>query len=300
MDEAELGARCEELAHGVLGPLVLGGPVHPVRPLGGPLALRVGQGRSIADADLASRVDVARVRRARVLAPVDTLPELDDASFAMLAGLNDLIQATNHNLSGPLTRGRHGRLLANVCWLCDRIPRPGDVLGALGRHATFARALELARTDSTVSWWTGSARFRGEPPPGRLLAWRELRRVHVDAKQVPLAEMTLGATGVPQDAFAEALGFWLTRSPLTDLATATRKSPPFAWSASTLSLVAEGAGRLLAFRALVSEPEEAVTAALARAARAVPEAYDEARRLAMGFADQVAKGFRELAPPGQG
>jgi hypothetical protein len=296
MDEAELGARCEDLAQGVLGPLVLGGPVHPVRPLGGPLGLRIGVGRGIADADLASRVDVARVRRARLLAPVDTLPELDAASFAMLAGLNDLLQATNHNLAGPLTRGRHARLLANVCWLCERIPPPADVLSALARHATFARVLELARTDSTVSWWTGSARFRGEPPPARLLAWRELRRVQVDARQVPLAEMPLGAVGVPQDAYTEALALWLTRSPLTDLATATRKSPPFAWSASTLSLVAEGAGRLLALRALVSEPEEAVTAALARATRAVPEAYDEARQLATGFAEQVAQGFKELAP----
>jgi hypothetical protein len=298
MDEAELGERCEELAQGVLGPLVLGGPVHPVRPLGGPLGLRVGVGRRIADADLASRIDVARVRRARLLSPVDALPELDEASFAMLAGLNDLIQITNHNLAGPLTRGRHARVLANVRWLCERIPAPRDVLGALARHATFARALSLARTDSTVSWWTGSARFRGEPPPARLLAWREIRRVQVDAHRVPLAEMPLGMVGVSPEAFTDALGLWLTRSPLTDLATATRKSPPFAWSAATLSLVAEGAGRLLAFRALLAEPEEAVTRALARAALQVPAAYEEARRLAEGFAAQVAQGFKVLAGPG--
>jgi hypothetical protein len=32
----------------------------------------------------------------------------------------------------------------------------------------------------------------------------------------------------------------------------------------------------------------------------VPEAYEEARRLAAGFADQVARGFEDLAPAAAG
>ena len=298
MDDAALAERCEQLAHEVLAPLVLGGPVHPVRPFGGPLGLRLGsaggEGRRIADGDLASRLDVARVRRARLLAAVDTLPELDEGDWAVLASLNDLLQLTNHHLGGPLTRGRYARVLANVLWLCERIPAPRDVLGALSRHATFARALELARTDSTVSWWTGSARFRGETPPARLLAWREIRRVQVDARRIPLADMPAGVVGISPADFADVLALWLTRSPLTDLATATRKTPPFAWSASTLALVAAGPGRMLAFRALAGEPADAVNAALARAALQVPAPYEEARRLADGFAAHVARAFKEL------
>jgi len=272
--------------------------VHPVRPFGGPLGLRVGvvasERRGVTDGDLASRLDVARVRRARLLAAVDTLPDLDAGDWSVLAALNDLLQLTNHHLAGPLTRGRYARVLANLEWMCERIPAPADVLSALSRHATFARALELARTDSTVSWWTGSARFRGEAPPARLLAWREIRRVQVDARRVPLAEMPAGVTGISLADYADVLALWLTRTPLTDLATATRQSPMFAWSASTLALVATGPGRMLAFRALAAEPPDAVNAVLSRAALQVPEPYEEARRLAVGFAERAARAFQEL------
>lgn len=294
MDDVEVAYRAEELAHEVLAPLVLGGPVHPVRPFGGPLGLRLGIQRRLADADLSTRLDVARVRRARLFAATDTVPELDEADWAILAALNDLLQVTNHNLGGPLTRGRYPRLLANLRWLLERIPAPRDVLGALSRHATFARALDLCRTDSAVSWWTGSARFRGETPPARLLAWREIRRVHVDARRVPLAEMPLGIAAVPPSDFADVLALWLTRTPLTDLATCTRQNPAFAWSASTLSLVATGPGRMLAFRALAGEAPDAVSTVLTRAALQVPAAYEEARQIAEAFAAQVAKSFQEL------
>ena len=248
-----------------------------MRPFGAQIGLRLGVGRDLADSDLRVRLDVARVRRARLLAPVDTLPDIDEADWAMLAALNDLLQVTNHELGGPLTRGRYARLLANVDWLCARIPAPRDILGALSRHGTFARVLELTRTDSTVAWWTGSAKFRGEPPPGRLLAWRGLRRVQVDERKVPLADMTAGVPGVSADDFTDALALWLTRSPLTDLATATRDSPRFAWSASTLSLVATAPGRSLAFRALARQPADKAIGVMERAAGAVPEKLDEAR-----------------------
>lgn len=284
MDDAALAVRCDELAHAVLAPLVLGGPVHPVRPFGALLALRCGHERGLADADLGTRLDVARVRRARLLAPVDALPDLDEGDWALLAALNDLLQLTNHNLASALTRGRYACLGENLRWLCERIPAPRDVAAALARHATFARALELSRTDATVSWWTGSARFRGESPPARLLAWRELRRVRVDAKKIPLADMVLGVPGISPDDYTELLALWLTRTPLTDLATATRTSPAFAWSASTLSLVATPAGRALALRALARQPVDAVIATLGHAAKLVPGKLEEAKRLAEAMA----------------
>jgi hypothetical protein len=294
VSDAALAERCEELAHHVLAPLVLGGSVEPVRPFGGPLALRLGKDRRIADADLASRLDVARVRRARLLAPTDALPDLDAGDWAAVAALNDLLQVTNHHLGGPLTRGRYARVLENVRWLCERIPPPRDAGEALARHATFARVLDLTRTDSTVSWWTGSARFRGERPPARLLAWREIRRVQVDERHVRIADMPLGVASVSATDFADVLGLWLTRSPLTDLATATRESPPFAWSASTLALVAIGPGRMLAFRALAGEPPKAVDAVLERAAKQIPAGYEEAKRIADGFRAHVSAGLAAL------
>jgi hypothetical protein len=290
----DLGQRCEELAHRVLAPLVLGGPVQPVRPFGGRLGLSLGIEREILDLDLRSRLDVARVRRARLLAPVDALPPLDEDDWAVLAALNDLLQLTNHHLGGPFTRGRYGRLLANVHFLCERIPAPRDIHAALSRHATFGRALELARIDSTVSWWTGSARFRGAAPPGRLLAWRDVRRVQVDARSVALADMALGISGLSADDFSDILGLWLTRSPLTDLASAARQAPPFGWSASTLALIATAPGRSLAFRVLCRQPADVAALVLDRAALCVPAAYEEARALAEAFAAEVKAGRKAV------
>lgn len=291
MNEAELGERADELARSVLGPLVLGGPVHAVRPLGGPLGLRLGVERRITDGALGGQIDVARVRRARLSAPVDTLPDLDRWEWALLAALNDILQLTNHMLGGALTRGRYVRLAANVRWLCERVPAPHDVGTALARHATFARALSIARTDQTVSWWTGSARFRGEVPPARLLAWREIRRVNVDARKIPLPDMSIGMKGLPPEEYADLLALWLGRTPLTDLATATRSSPAFAWSASTLSLVATPPGRALALRVLARLDSDAVIAALAEAAKRVPDKLEEARRLA----DDMVIAMKQLA-----
>lgn len=294
----DLGARCEELAHAVLAPLVLGGPMHPVRPFGGRLGLRLGIQREIVDLDLRSRLDVARVRRARLLAPVDTLPALDEGDWAVLAAFNDLVQLTNQHLVTVFTRRNYARLLGNLRWLCERIPAPRDILGALARHATFGRALELVRTDSAVTWWTGSARFRGETPPSRLTAWKDLRRVEIDAKRIPLTDMTIGLKGIGADEFNEALSLWLTRSPLTDLAEAARKAPAFSWSPSTLSLVATTPGRSLAFRALARQPAERVASALARANAQIPSSLDEARELALAFTSEVAAGREQRA--GQG
>src|SRR5262249_52927777 len=159
-------------------------------------------------------------------------------------------------LAGPFTRGRHRRLLANVEALCNALPAPKTIENALSRHATLARVFELVRTDSVVSWWTGSARFHGEEPPKRLLAWRELPRVRVDAKKVPLSDMPLGVVGITADEFNAALALLMTRSPLTDVATLTRRTPAFSWSASTLSLLATAPGRALAYRAIARQPAD--------------------------------------------
>lgn len=293
MDD-DLGARCEELAHNVLAPLVLGGAVRPVRPFGAPLGLRLGQGRELQDLDLRTRIDVARVRRARLVAPVDVLPPLDEHEWSMLAALNDLLQLTNHHLGGPLRRGRYGQLLANVQLLCERIPTPRAILGALCRHATFARSLSLTRTDSVISWWTGSARFRGEVPPKRLLAWRELRRVQVEAQQVPLAQMAEGIPGLWHHDFSEALRAFLALSPLTDLATVDRDAPAFAWSSSALGLVSVAEGRALAFRALCQRPAAKVLGALEAATPLMPAESGVARALAVAFHAEVKAGFEVL------
>jgi hypothetical protein len=289
IDAAYVGERAAELGERVLGPLLLGGTVSPVKPLGARLALALGA-FVLPDSDLRSRIDVARVRRARRLAPVDTLPDLSSWEWALVAALNDLVQVSNHELASSLTRKRHQRLLDSVRSLCAAVPAPRDLGEALARHATFGAALDLTRTDTTVRWWTGQATFRGQPPAGRLLRWRELRRVRVEEQPVRLVDMCDGIDVVATGSFEEVLGSWLTRSPLTDLAALTRARPQFGWSASTLSLLATVPGRSFAWRAIAPLPTAQVQEVLRRATAEVPAGFAPARALAEAFEREVGEG----------
>jgi hypothetical protein len=282
-----MNERFEELVTGIVLPLVLGGKLQLARPFG-PAALSVGQNERILDPDARTNIDVARVRRARLLAPVDVLPELNAADWAIAAVLNDLLQATNHNLGSVFTRRRYEILLASVINICQHIPKPRDVGEALARHATFARITELFRTDMTVSWWTGSARFRGEEPPDRLLAWRNLRRVQVDSERIPLARMADNLAVM--DGFHEALSAWLHLSPLTDIATMTRDAPAFEWTPSTIALIAVPPGRTLAFRAL-ARTREVATTLLKQANAKLPENLAAHRALVDEFYQETIAAF---------
>lgn len=262
-----MNERFEQLVTGIVQPLVLGGKLVLARPFGS-LALTVGRDERILDPDVRTNLDVARVRRARLLAPIDVLPELNESDWAIAAALNDLLQATNHNLGGVFTMSRYGALIASVLDVCSRIAPPRDVGEALARHATFSRVMELVRTDTTVTWWTGSARFRGEEPPGRLLAWRNWRRVRIDSERVALPKMADDLASVND--FHHALSAWLHLSPLTDIAAMTRDTPAFVWSPSTIALIAVPAGRTLAFRALSRARTDVVTTVLNRARSSLP------------------------------
>lgn len=287
----DLSERFDELVTQVLGPLVLGGRVDPVRPFGPRLGLAIGEGRKINDSDLRSRLDVARVRIARLLAPVDTVSDIAPEEIALVASLNDLLQVSNLDLSGPFTRSRHANLLQSATSLARAVPAPRTIAEAISRHTVTARALEVMRTDTTVSWWTGSASFRGKPAPHRLLAWRELRRVREDQRQVPFVDMGTDAPLLTADMWLDAVSTWLARSPLTDLSTAGRRSPAFRWSEPTLSLIATIPGRSLAFRALSRQRAADVTGAIERAAAGLQGGPAELQSLATGFAQEVATGL---------
>lgn len=286
----DLAPRFDELVTNVLAPLVLGGRVDPVRPFGPRLGLAIGEGRKIADPDLRSRLDVARVRVARLLAPIDTVPDLAPEDYALAAVFNDLIQASNLDLSGPFTRGRHARLVESALALARAIPRPRNIAEALSRHTVLSRALEVVRTDTTVSWWTGSSSFRGQPAPARLLKWRELRRVREDTRRVPLVEMGADVAALTSEAWLEAINVWLSRSPLTDLATAARRAPAFRWSDATLALIATVPGRTLAFRALSRQRAGDVVGSLERAGAALADAPD-AQAMSVAFLKEITQGF---------
>jgi hypothetical protein len=277
-------ARAERLAHELIHPLCAGGVIRLQRPFGARLALALGDQRRIVDDAVRTEIDVARLRVARTLVPVDSLPDIDAREWSLACAFHDLLQSTNHELSSFATRGRHRELIDSVHAVCEAVPQPATLMSAVTRHALFSRALEINRLDRRVAWWTGSSDFRGQEPPARLLAWRELRRVRIHDNLVALAEMDEG-TALDPGLYELALASWIARSPLTDLATADRAAPQFTWSPAALSLVTTSRGRDLALRAISVRLDGGPMGALGRAM------IDAAVALPEGALQQSAKSF---------
>ena len=271
MATSDLTPVAERLFVDFMAPLVLGGALAPGRPIGARAALAFGADRAPVDVDRLAHVQLARVRCARRLYPIDRVAGPTAAEWALAAALHDLIQSAHPGLGGAFRRSAPSKLASLAEATIERVAAAATVADALSRHTWFSRVLEIARTDTVVSWWVGKSVFLGAPAPARLTAWPELRRVHVDTTPRSLVELPSSGGAIDPARFAAALGQWLARTPLTDLAQCARTTPAFAWSADTLALVATRAGRTLALRAMgitaESAPPAAIDRALGRATR---------------------------------
>jgi hypothetical protein len=268
----DLAATAKRLYEHFLAPLVLGGDLTPGPAVGALAALSLEGSIVAVDRDVRSAVDVARVRVARRLVPMDTLDGPDADEWALAGALHDLVHALHPSFRGVLREAVPDKLLDFADQVVERVRPAGSLGDALSRHSYFARAFAIERTDTVVSWWTGSRWFLGSAPPPRLLAWPELRRVHSDTTTHTLAALVLGASTKRRARFDASLTRLLAKVPLTDLATAARPSPAFAWSDATLALFATPHARTVALRALALGPLDDVDAALGRATRPHVEA----------------------------
>jgi hypothetical protein len=271
------------LTERVILPLIAGGELRPLPPVGPRRALEhAGVAAALADfsGETANRIQWQRLRVARSLCPLDWIAAPSQAEWLLAFALNDLLQATNPDLTGLLGRDRPARLLRLTLELIDAAGPPRTVAEALARHATFSRTMELVRIDTHLSWWVGSRTFRGAEPPPRLLNWQTVRRVRQRRERVPLPEMPADDQSW-SSAWGETLARWLAASPLTDLASSLRESPELVWTGSTLGLLATAPGRTLARRVLLrAGARKNVIATLERATHKLGGAQPRAAELA--------------------
>jgi hypothetical protein len=284
---APLETTASRLFASVMTPLVVGGVMRPGHAIGAKAALALGPlGNAALDPEIESPVRAARVRRARMLVPIDELGPSTSAEWTLAAALHDILLATNPGFDTALRRRAAARILELAAEAIDRVGPPANVLEALSRHTWLARVLDIARTDSEVSWWIGSQTFRGVEPSRRLQAWPKLRRVSV--ARSPRTLLELSPLAVARGNLVEAVAKLLARSPLTELATCTRATPLFVWSDATLALVASAPGRTLALRALARLSTTDVDLALGRATRdALAEKPALARSAVVLLADRA-------------
>lgn len=247
-----------------VAPLVLGGSMDLGRPIGFQRAFTMTVDHRPNDGVAWTQVGIARVRVARALAPIDALSEIGAVEWAMAAALHDIVQSTHPQLADRFGGRRAIALLALAEKTLEHVPGIGHSYDALERHSLFSRMLQVARTETKVSWWTGKATFIGVDPPTRLTAWPDVRRVQIDKDPQKLERLTEPGSE-KRSAMERALRAFLRRTPLTDWATCTRTFPEFTLTAPNLALSQTHAGRALVMRALRGMSPAPVDEAIGRA-----------------------------------
>ena len=114
------------------------------------------------------------------------------------------------------------RIIDNALTLVSQ-PLTRDRKRVMARHGLLHHLFHLSRRDTTVSWWTGRARFQGQVPSKRLIAWKNMRRVREEHVDVGFDELF----AVPDTAAIVAT--LLRRTPLTQLLDSQPGAPPLHW-----------------------------------------------------------------------
>ncbi|HTE51233.1 MAG TPA: hypothetical protein VK698_10225 [Kofleriaceae bacterium] len=140
----------------------------------------------------------------------------------------------------------------------------------LARHGLLHNLFRLTRMDTKISWWTGSATYLGQRPPGRLRTWRSVRRVR-EEQSVASYEDLLGTVEV-----APVVTALLRRAPLTQLLAMTRDGPPLYWEDAVFLLRDAELARAVAYRSLRGSEPRQVVAAPARFAAAFEQMLERA------------------------
>jgi hypothetical protein len=225
-------------------PLVRGGRLHDGRPFGARELERVA--RLAIERDAGAVEELARGRLAvasrflRDAAP----PALDETTLRLGAAVHDLLVLIHPGLEGPRVMRRQERVAETARALAD-LGAPRTAVEAVNRHSLLARLPEIARTDSTVSFWLGRETFVGRVPPARVTALPSLRRVRVDV----VKRSWLREIGVPSVARDAVLALSVA-SPLGEALDLLRLEPPLCWSRILPVMRAPGLARIVAGRML--------------------------------------------------
>jgi hypothetical protein len=230
-------------------PLVRGGRLHVGRPLGPRAVERMARlvPKWTFDADEENVFDaLAGCRRsvATRFLPDAAAPPLDETTFRLGAALHDLLVLVHPGIDGPRVARRQERIAAAAHALAS-VGSPPSAVEMVNRHSLLERVAEIARTDSTVTFWLGRETYLGREPPPRVTAMPTLRRVRVDVvRRSWLRE--IGVPSVARDAVLE-LGI---ASPLGEALDPLRLEPPLAWGRILPVLRAPALGRIVAGRML--------------------------------------------------
>src|SRR3954463_14268079 len=222
-------------------PLVAGGELHIAAPI--PLT---DSERWEVELDGASveltAVDDARtaVLSTLVCRPPALVLEGDDLALAV--GLHNALFLVHPRAEEWSVSDRARRKVIDTALAQVSRPLTRDRARVMARHALLHNLFSLTRSDVTVSWWTGRARFQGQKPPARLTAWKGMRRVREDVTVVDFDDLL----AVPDT--APVIATLLRRTPLTQLLDTHPGAPPLHWEDAVFLLRDAELARAVAYR----------------------------------------------------
>jgi len=246
-------ANLDAFLTGFVLPLVAGGEVKIGRPLS-------TQDLIDFEHDLANHAVATTAiddARDRVLSTLVCRPPslvLDAEDLALAAGLHDALFLAHPRADGWSVSDRQRRRIAETAQLLVAQPLSRHRTRVLARHGLLHNVFRLTRTDTTVSWWTGRARFLGQRPPARLTTWKGVRRVREERVDVDFDELLAAPDVTP------VVATLLRRTPLTQLLTSHPAAPALHWEDAVFLLRDIELARAVAYALIrFDDPREQVT-----------------------------------------
>ncbi len=263
------GRELEALLDRFVLPLVKGGELSVGRPIAFD-ELRALEEQIPHASEKVVEVDEARhdVLADLVVRPPALVFDLDE--LALAAAVHNLLFLVHPRADSWSVTGSSRKKVIETAQEMAARPLSHSRSRVLSRHALLHNVFDLTRVDTKVSWWTGSATFLGQRPPGRLRAWKTVRRVR-EGQTVATYDELLGTVEV-----APVVSAILRRTPLTHLLSMGRDGPPLQWEDAVFLLRDAELARAIAYAAVRGTEPRQIIAAPARLAAAFEQMLERA------------------------
>jgi hypothetical protein len=250
-------------------PLVAGGELHVGAPIPTPDVERWEHELHDASVELVA-VDDARTTVLSTLVCRPPALVLEGDELMLAAGLHNALFLVHPRADLWSVSDKQRRRIIETALAMVSRPLSRNRTRILARHALLNNVFHLTRNDTTVSWWTGRARFFGQRPPSRLLAWKGVRRVREEVTIVDFDELL----AVPDT--APVIATLLRRTPLTQLLDSHPGAPPLHWEDAVFLLRDAELARAVAYRLVPDAPARDQVSGPARLAAAFEQMLERA------------------------
>lgn len=242
-------------------PLVRGGDVHVAAPLSVGDVLKLERDLPHAAVEIEA-IDDARMAVISEIAVSPPAVMFGPDELSLAAAVHNLLFLVHPRIhERSLTGKLESKVLLAASALAAGSP-PSDRSEVLANHGLLHNLFAIARTDTTITWWTGSAVFRGQAPPPRLTTWPTMRRVRQDRSVVGFGQLFGALEKLP------VVAQLCARTPLTHVLATSSSAPPLVWEDAVVVLRDADMARVVCQAALGPREPRAKVALPARYAAA--------------------------------